>query len=66
MDCVVHGVSKSWTRLSDFHFTLILSVVKLTHLEPPSFEDSVFLRTAFWGKKREERESQQVSGSFLE
>ena len=22
MDCRVHGVAKSWTRLSDFHFTL--------------------------------------------
>ena len=22
MDCIVHGVAKSWTRLSDFHFTL--------------------------------------------
>ena len=22
MDCVVHGVAKSWTRLSGFHFTL--------------------------------------------
>ena len=21
MDCVVHGVAKSWTRLSDLHFT---------------------------------------------
>ena len=21
MECVVHGVAKSWTRLSDFHFT---------------------------------------------
>ena len=21
MDCVVHGFAKSWTRLSDFHFT---------------------------------------------
>ena len=20
-DCIVHGVAKSWTRLSDFHFT---------------------------------------------
>ena len=20
MDCIVHGVAKSWTRLSDFHF----------------------------------------------
>ena len=24
MDCIVHGVSKSWTRLSDFHFHLLL------------------------------------------
>ena len=22
MDCIVHGVAKSWTRLSDFHFHL--------------------------------------------
>ena len=22
MDCIVHGVSKSWTQLSDFHFLL--------------------------------------------
>ena len=21
MDCLVHGVAKSWTRLSDFHLT---------------------------------------------
>ena len=21
MDCIVHGVAKSWARLSDFHFT---------------------------------------------
>ena len=21
MDCIVHGVSKSWPRLSEFHFT---------------------------------------------
>ena len=25
MDCIVHGVAKSWTRLSDFHFTWWLS-----------------------------------------
>ena len=23
MDYTVHGVAKSWTRLSDFHFTLL-------------------------------------------
>ena len=22
MDCIAHGVAKSWTRLSDFHFSL--------------------------------------------
>ena len=22
VDCIVHGVTKSWTRLSDFHFSL--------------------------------------------
>ena len=24
MDCIVHGVAKSWTQLSDFHFTSFL------------------------------------------
>ena len=24
MDCIVHGVAKSWARLSDFHFHFIL------------------------------------------
>ena len=24
MDCIVHAVAKSWTRLSDFHFHLLL------------------------------------------
>ena len=57
--------SQDRTRLSDFLFTLTLSIVKLTHLEPPSFQDSVFLRFAFWRNKAK-RESQQVSGSFLE
>ena len=23
MDCIVHGVAKNWTRLSDFHFSLM-------------------------------------------
>jgi len=23
MDCIVHGVTKSWTRLSDFHFHFV-------------------------------------------
>ena len=25
MDCIVHGVTKSWTRLSDFHFFTFFS-----------------------------------------
>ena len=24
MDCIVHGVTKTWTRLSNFHFTSLL------------------------------------------
>ena len=24
MDCIVHGVAKSWTRLSDFHLSSVL------------------------------------------
>jgi len=24
LDCIVHGVTKSWTQLSDFHFTYAL------------------------------------------
>ena len=23
IDCIIHGVTKSWTRLSDFHFHLV-------------------------------------------
>ena len=32
MDCIVHGVTKSWTRLSDFHFT---SLVLYPHVFVP-------------------------------
>ena len=27
MDCIVHGVTKSWTRLSDFHCTFTKKVI---------------------------------------
>ena len=30
MDCMVHGVAKSWTRLSDFHFHYKFSTRTLT------------------------------------
>ena len=26
MDCIVHGVTKSWTRLSNFHFSLYAGI----------------------------------------
>ena len=30
MDCIVHGVTKSWTQLSDFHFlSKILNVLEV-------------------------------------
>ena len=29
MDCIVHGVAKSWTRLSDFHFHNIIKGLKI-------------------------------------
>ena len=29
MDCVVHGVAKSWIQLSDFHFTDKVELLKL-------------------------------------
>ena len=29
MDCIVHGVAKSWTGLSDFHFSKLR---KLSHM----------------------------------
>ena len=28
MDCIVHGVAKSWIQLSDFHFTLCVGGVE--------------------------------------
>ena len=31
MDCIVHGVAKSWTRLSDFHFHF-LNIMKVTQV----------------------------------
>ena len=42
MDCIGHGVAKSRTRLSDFHFH--------THPPPPT---SLFLRTAQEGGGRQ-------------
>ena len=30
VDCIVHGVAKSWTRLSDFHFHFLSSDISST------------------------------------
>ena len=30
MDCIVHGVSKSWTCLRDFHFTISFKTDTIT------------------------------------
>ena len=38
MDCIIHGVAKSWTQLSDFHFTRLGAQVTLflkNHLHSP-------------------------------
>ena len=29
MDCIVHEVAKSWTQLSDFHFTFVESLLNV-------------------------------------
>ena len=34
MDCIVHGVTKSWTRLSDFHFAIRYCAV-IAYTAPP-------------------------------
>ena len=44
---------------------LTSSIVEHTQLEPSTFQGSVFLRIAFSGENGR-RESQQVSGAFLE
>ena len=33
MDCIVHGVAKSQTRLNDFHFHLVSLTTHTVHLE---------------------------------
>ena len=44
MDCIVHGVAKSWTGLSYFHFhfhVLFTSVLRLLKMTPPRTKDEV-------------------------
>ena len=28
MNCIVHGVTKSWTQLSDFHFPVMSALIR--------------------------------------
>ena len=49
MDCIVHGVTKSQTRLSDVHFSCILAVKPQTALLSFLFGVTASLRT-YWLK----------------
>ena len=40
MDCIVHGVTKSWTRLSDFHFPSLQIMVEIMKTMAIFFERS--------------------------
>ena len=40
MDCIVHGVAKSPTRLSDFHFTIRVIPLKYRLLASPLEKES--------------------------
>ena len=47
MDCIVHRVTKSWTQLSDFHFTLLwfsswITKSKLTQEAALSYPPKIF------------------------
>ena len=48
LDCIVHGIEKSWTQLSDFHFhfqrTLKLFLFNRSELDPRNLSFKVFSR----------------------
>ena len=31
MDCIVHGVAKSWTQLNEFHFAVMSALIRGPH-----------------------------------
>ena len=43
MDCIVHGVAKSWTRLSDIHFSLSQDFKMLAYYLKPEFREMLFI-----------------------
>ena len=48
MDCIIHGVAKSWTQLSGFHYAqLCLTVRDTTHCGSPSLSMG-FSRQEYW------------------
>ena len=42
----VHGVAKSWTRLSDFTFTFHFHQLEKNHVGPPSLQDEALARSS--------------------
>ena len=69
MDCIVHGVAKSWTQLSDFHFTnqgewrsglpmqetQEIQVQSLGQEDPPEKEMATHSRIVAWRMPRTEK-----------
>ena len=45
MHCIVHGVSKSWTRLSDFHFTSLHELLGTQELLSIVYNNSISIVT---------------------
>ena len=53
MDCIVHGVAMSWTRLSDFHFTSLVCMTDQAGymhaaLLPPSIPRGATADLSLW------------------
>ena len=47
MDCIVHGVAKSWTQLSNFHFPSTLKPLKLFLVSFGNFPEYEMLRPGY-------------------
>ena len=58
MDCIVHGVAKSWTQLSDFHFTSSILAWEISWTEEPGRLQSMGLQS--WT-----RQNSYAPSSFL-
>ena len=46
MDCIVHGVTQSWTGLSDFHFHFLVLWVKKPQTDPTDVNVHLWLPTS--------------------